>query len=536
MVTVSLYNPQHSECLLREANRLRMSGALCDVVICVGHQEFRAHSLVLACVSPTLQELFRSPGSRYSLDFLASRTFERILEYAYTERLEVQVAELGDLLHSARILAMDGLEEQIMESTARLGVEEREPGHSPLGIPTPDTTVPSSQGSPQREPAPVSADPRAEASVSSCSTGSQLRGSVITGPGSQKRTKGPRHPTPVRPHASHPPPLPPPIAMPLQAPSALRHPPPPPHPAAYLRSLGPGSFPGPGALGTPVPDGSVRRSQQDHGNGAAFRGRASNEDPAAVDARQRRMEVVNLFPCEFCGKRFLDSFRLCLHQQSHLGCGVIVCNVCGLRMTMDQEAMAHHHSHSGGAKMPIYLLCGKGLQTRLSLRHRAPSQAGGSWNYSCQECQRLFPSLTALKRHIKSHTGGGAHQCQYCHHQFADEAALKSHKQVHQGEKPYQCGQCKKKFTLKHQLETHYRIHTGEKPFECKLCHQRSRDYSAMIKHLRTHNGALPYQCTICQEFCPSLSAMQKHIKSHLPEEVPPNWTLEESYLYLCDL
>lgn len=75
---------------------------------------------------------------------------------------------------------------------------------------------------------------------------------------------------------------------------------------------------------------------------------------------------------------------------------------------------------------------------------------------------------------------------------------------------------------------------SGEKPFECKLCHQRSRDYSAMIKHLRTHNGASPYQCTICLEYCPSLSAMQKHMKGHKPEDIPPDWRIEKTYLYLC--
>ena len=74
----------------------------------------------------------------------------------------------------------------------------------------------------------------------------------------------------------------------------------------------------------------------------------------------------------------------------------------------------------------------------------------------------------------------------------------------------------------------------GEKPFECKLCHQRSRDYSAMIKHLRTHNGASPYQCTICQDFCPSLAGMQKHMKGHKPEDVPPDWRIEKTYLYIC--
>ncbi|XP_043541223.1 zinc finger and BTB domain-containing protein 16-like [Chiloscyllium plagiosum] len=130
--------------------------------------------------------------------------------------------------------------------------------------------------------------------------------------------------------------------------------------------------------------------------------------------------------------------------------------------------------------MPVYLLCGKGLEMPLGVTPHAPGQGGASWRYSCRECERLFPSLTALKRHLRSHV--------------------------------------------------------GEKPFECKLCHQRSRDYSAMIKHLRTHNGALPYRCTVCQEYCSSLAVMQKHIKTHLPEEVPPDWSLEESYLYLCYL
>ncbi|XP_060678217.1 zinc finger and BTB domain-containing protein 16-A-like [Hemiscyllium ocellatum] len=504
MATVSVHNPHHSEGLLRQANRLRLAGTLCDVVISVQRQEYRAHSLVLACASRTLEEMFRSRSGRYSLDFLGSHVFERILEYAYTERLEVRLEELGELRQAATLLAMDGLEELILEVTSRL--EDGAPAPSLAGNPRPDPTLPGPEGSPgirtPRRPSFLLL-PRAGTS--------QPRGTVITGPGSQRGAKGPRQPTPVRPLAS----LPPPGTVPLQAPTGLRPTPLPvqPHSPAYPLPLDPGSYPGNGAPGTPSPDGGARNSQQNGGIGLAFRGNSAvSEGPVRVESstvhQRSQMETVTLFPCEFCGKRFLDSFRLQLHRRSHLG----------------------------GLSMPIYLLCGKGLEMPVGVTPRAPGQGGASWRYSCRECQRLFPSLTALKRHLRSHHGDTGHQCQFCRHHFSDEAALRSHKQVHQGEKPYQCTHCNKKFSLKHQLETHYRVHTGEKPFECKLCHQRSRDYSAMIKHLRTHNGALPYRCTVCQEYCSSLSVMQKHIKTHLPEELPPDWSLEESYLYLCYL
>ncbi|CAB1349008.1 unnamed protein product, partial [Coregonus sp. 'balchen'] len=103
--------------------------------------------------------------------------------------------------------------------------------------------------------------------------------------------------------------------------------------------------------------------------------------------------------------------------------------------------------------------------------------------------------------------------CLLCAKRFQTQKALQQHMEVHAGMHSYVCSHC-------------------EKPFECKICHQRSRDYSAMIKHLRTHNGASPYQCTICQDFCPSLAAMQKHMKSHRPEDVPPDWRIEKTYLY----
>ncbi|GCC43903.1 hypothetical protein chiPu_0027856 [Chiloscyllium punctatum] len=266
MATVSVHNPHHSEGLLRQANRLRLEGTLCDVVISVERQEYRAHSLVLACASRTLEEMFRSRSGRYSLDFLGSQTFERILEYAYTERLEVRPEELGELRHAATLLAMDGLENLILQVTSRL--EDGAPAPSPAGNPRQDPTLSGSEETLR----PGIQAPGSPSFVLPRTGRSQPRGTVITGPGSRRGEKGPRQPTPVRPLASLPPP--PPGTVPLQAPSGLRPTPLPVQPLspAYPRPLEPGSYPGAGAPGMASPHGEARDGQQNGGIGLAFRG------------------------------------------------------------------------------------------------------------------------------------------------------------------------------------------------------------------------------------------------------------------------
>ncbi|XP_041948049.1 zinc finger and BTB domain-containing protein 16-A-like isoform X2 [Alosa sapidissima] len=257
-------------------------------------------------------------------------------------------------------------------------------------------------------------------------------------------------------------------------------------------------------------------------------------DEETLEQHRKLHNEVRSYGCEVCGKTFLDSLRLRMHMLSHTaGEKAIVCDQCGAQFQKEEDLETHKQIHTGSDMAVFCLLCGKRFQTQSGLRQHTETHAGLR-SYVCTDCDCTFPSNTALKRHLRSHTGDHPFECEFCGSCFRDDTTLKGHKRIHTGEKPYQCNSCGKKFSLKHQLETHYRVHTGEKPFECKLCHQRSRDYSAMIKHLRTHNGASPYQCTICQEYCPSLSSMQKHMKNHKPEDVPADWRIEKTYLYLC--
>lgn len=115
MGLVKLQNPTHPSVLLHKANQMRLLGTLCDVVILVDSQEFHAHRTVLACTSKMFEILFLRNSQHYTLDFLSPKTFQQILEYAYTATLQAKVEDLDDLLYAAEILEIEYLEEQCLK-------------------------------------------------------------------------------------------------------------------------------------------------------------------------------------------------------------------------------------------------------------------------------------------------------------------------------------------------------------------------------------------------------------------------------------
>ncbi|CAL8364569.1 unnamed protein product [Lota lota] len=657
MGMIQLQNPNHPTSLLQKANQMRLAGTLCDVVIMVDSQEFHAHRTVLACTSKMFEILFHRSSQHYTLDFLSPKTFQQILEYAYTATLQAKVEDLDDLLYAAEILEIEYLEEQCLkiletiqssdENDAEAGVhdgsteedEERkgrngaknskkhsmenpylsasQQASAIAGMVDQSPSVSTSFGLSTLSPTRAAVDSLMSIGQSLLQQGfggehlahgnsHQLMADIKTemmqvdvggngrespqnmessassngernaedrnrdGPGTPTRSSvitSARELHYVRdegvgdPQADL-------SQMGLEAMAGMteKH-------LASLYSLPPNhktdammSLPVSMASGLPMspalamsmdfsayggllPQSFIQReffsklgelavgmkpdprNQHERCNVCG----AELPDNEAVEQHRKMHSGMKTYGCELCGKRFLDSLRLRMHLLSHsAGEKAIVCDQCGAQFQTEESLESHRNIHTGSDMAIFCLLCGKRFQAQPALQQHMEVHAGVR-SYICSECNRTFPSHTALKRHLRSHTAGDhPYECEFCGSCFRDESTLKGHKRIHTGEKPYECNGCGKKFSLKHQLETHYRVHTGEKPFECKLCHQRSRDYSAMIKHLRTHNGASPYQCTICLEYCPSLSGMQKHMKGHKPEDVPPDWRIEKTYLYLC--
>ena len=92
---------------------LKVSGALCDVILVVAGQEFKAHKVILAASSPYFKAMFATAfdvkdHSKILIQFIIPNCFEIILEFIYTgRRMEITVDNVQSLLETASMLNID---------------------------------------------------------------------------------------------------------------------------------------------------------------------------------------------------------------------------------------------------------------------------------------------------------------------------------------------------------------------------------------------------------------------------------------------
>ncbi|KAM4723041.1 zinc finger protein SNAI3 [Rhinophrynus dorsalis] len=102
-------------------------------------------------------------------------------------------------------------------------------------------------------------------------------------------------------------------------------------------------------------------------------------------------------------------------------------------------------------------------------------------SFSCQECNKSYTSLGALKMHIRTHS------------------------------LPCTCRICGKAFSRPWLLQGHVRTHTGEKPFSCFHCGRGFADRSNLRAHLQTHSDVKRYGCPGCGKTFSRISLLVKH-------------------------
>ncbi|XP_030013023.1 zinc finger and BTB domain-containing protein 16 [Sphaeramia orbicularis] len=495
---------------LQQADALRRSGSLCDATISVKSQTFRAHRLVLACASRTLAQQL-SQGDidspvHCTLEYFSPHTFQQVLDFTYTQALEVSADDLHHLLHAAQLLEMQPLEDQCrkqldtlnyrhkQDDSIRENTDGKEPKESAKGRDH------SQNRNLVQDEALQKATPSTE-KANDCII--MERFSHVDAAKDHSSPQSPRKK--YRPSDM--------AATPCNRDSVISR------PVSSSSSVSsPWSFPT--TMWNSV--STLRRIAENYSNLIASHPLQSpNQTTVAYPFPFSTHHMFPLLP---------SPFQAPVHSS--------VMGYSGFHPRYSQNP--YTGSTGMGNIIKQSLLKRKKNSQRALTETSQPScldmsKATAETVKSCQHCSPNLLNDPVPQGSMSTPSDESCAGCRFCGRD-ACRCDPQSHRQDHRVEKPYQCQHCPKKFSLKHQLDTHHRVHTGEKPFECRLCGQRSRDYSAMIKHLRTHGGAAPYQCTICREYCSSLVAMQRHIKSHSVQDFPPDWSINSTYLYISHI
>lgn len=103
--------PEFSSTVLTQLNELRLQGKLCDIIVHIQGQPFRAHKAVLAASSPYFRDHSAlSTMSGLSISVIKSpEVFEKLLTFCYTGRMSLQLKDIISFLTAASFLQMQSI-------------------------------------------------------------------------------------------------------------------------------------------------------------------------------------------------------------------------------------------------------------------------------------------------------------------------------------------------------------------------------------------------------------------------------------------
>ncbi|XP_037808233.1 zinc finger protein 33B-like [Lucilia sericata] len=140
--------------------------------------------------------------------------------------------------------------------------------------------------------------------------------------------------------------------------------------------------------------------------------------------------------------------------------------------------------------------------------------------YLCIECGKNFRGLSSLKIHMLRHKGEKNFECPQCPKKFVCASGLYNHEKIHSNEKPFVCDICGSAFRMKDDLKKHERCHKGIKKHKCDFCEMRFLTTEKQRRHMRTHTGEKPYRCQYCERAFAQSNDYIKHLRQHLGDNV----------------
>ncbi|XP_026886275.1 zinc finger and BTB domain-containing protein 43 [Electrophorus electricus] len=419
--------PDFSCSLLKKLNQQRQRGQLCDLIVCLGVHQFRAHRAVLAASSPYFcdQVLLKNSARVVLPDVMHPSVFERLLLSCYTGALSVPSSEVVAFLTAASFLQMWHV---VDKCTELLEIGKTGSAHFEQDI------------SPKEDGYYIDGEERRE-----------FEGIIRTG--------GQRDEIGVEELLEDG------VSIPALGPGTSQSASCSPHEksssdsgepdAAENEHLRPAYVP-PSIMGLrkKVHIKSERQSREDCG---AFFG---NEAHTASDSDQLRHTAEVMQEC-------LEG-KLVTHLEESLD------EDSSYEEPQDfYGTSTGRFSQDGDEDCPVV---SKDLQTDGSAGVVMDEQNSSQESGDTKE-QTTHSGFASVVYKL--------YPCQ-CGKSFTHKSQRDRHMSMHLGLRPFGCAVCGKSFKMKHHLVGHMKIHTGIKPYECNLCSKRFMWRDSFNRHTST--------------------------------------------------
>jgi len=247
---------------------------------------------------------------------------------------------------------------------------------------------------------------------------------------------------------------------------------------------------------------------------------------ATLHAHVKTRRREKRFRCTICAKRYSYEANLNTHLKNHTREQAYSCPHCPRTFATCKYLKVHVKAHAAGRAVEKRKRLGKQAVCNFSSSENARRPArqvfecndcsmSFSRNASWQAHKRAHAGRVSVRRlkttksrpevvkdlsvrfkAIRSNPASSRNEsrrypCPLCSERFENKTALRMHLRVHTGERPHKCTCCEKSFKLLQTLRVHMRIHTGEKPYKCPHCSACFRQTSNLKVHLLKHSGDL---------------------------------------------
>ncbi|KAM3875642.1 zinc finger and BTB domain-containing protein 37 [Diretmus argenteus] len=450
--SIQLDIPDFSNSVLSHLNQLRVQGRLCDIVVNVQGQSFRAHKVVLAASSPYFRDhMSLSQMSTVSLTVIRNPSvFEQLLSFCYTGRLCLQLADIISYLTAASFLQMQHIIDrctQILEGI-----------HLKISLSDLDD------------------EPGEEEARGHRGAGRTLEAVVRGGQHSNPRLLGPRGcPSGGGTEARE-------AGSPAEEPLS---------PQMVENSV----LEGPGATGRvgKEPILRINRAGQWYVETSAEPDDAGSTEEGSVDRVRIKTERME----EWIGG---DQEEGGVAEEGAAmvidtsGRSALVQGPLGAKSIQPSSSVSETDRFSPTGSVVV-------LAERQRAKSESPSRVDDPRQPSSQGEEHAVFDMGGYEEYLREQVGDRWFRynprltCIYCCKSFNQKGSLDRHMRLHMGITPFVCRICGKKYTRKDQLEYHIRKHTGNKPFHCHVCGKSFPFQAILNQHFRkNHPGCTPQE------------------------------------------